>query len=128
MNTNATKLAIPLEDERVSAHFGHAGSFLMVEIESGSGRELGREHLVPPPHEPGRLPAWLAENGVTVVLSGGMGPRAVSLLQEQGIDVRIGVPSLEPDEAVRQWLQGELVTAGNLCDHGEGRRHGCRHS
>ncbi|MCK7542001.1 MAG: hypothetical protein MZV63_69485 [Marinilabiliales bacterium] len=33
----------------------------------------------PRPHEPGLLPGWLAEKGVTDVIAGGMGQRAIGL-------------------------------------------------
>ena len=46
--------------------------------------------VTPPPHEPGLLPAWLAEKGVTDVIAGGMGQRAIDLFNHQKINVFVG--------------------------------------
>lgn len=34
------------------------------------------------PHEPGFLPVWLALQGVTHIIAGGMGQRAISLFNQ----------------------------------------------
>lgn len=114
-----TKIAVPLQGERVSGHFGHPECFCFVSVDPASQAVLDEERVTPPPHEPGRLPTWLSEQGATVVLAGGIGPRAVSLLQSRGIEVRTGVPPLIASEAVRLWLEGNLKTADNTCNHDE---------
>jgi predicted Fe-Mo cluster-binding NifX family protein len=60
------------------------------------------------------------------VLAGGVGHRAVVLLETSGIEVLTGVPELTAEEAVRLWLDGSLKTADNSCDH-TGMSHRCRH-
>ena len=75
------------------------------------------EDVVPPPHEPGLLPPWIAERGAKIVIAGGMGQRAVSLFAEQGITVVVGAPADTPERLVAGYLAGTLETGGNVCDH-----------
>jgi predicted Fe-Mo cluster-binding NifX family protein len=117
MSARGIKVAVPLEGELVSAHFGHPECFSLLTIEPTSRRVLHEERVIPPPHEPGLLPVWLSERGVSTVLTGGMGPRAIQLLETRGIEVLTGVPGLSPREAVLRWLAGTLPTEENRCDN-----------
>lgn len=109
------KVAIPLAEGKLATHFGHCQQFAFVHVKDG---EIAQTEIqTPPPHEPGVLPKWLGDNGVTVVIAGGMGARAVGLLQENQIEVKTGAPRMEPETLVRQYLSNELVTGQNLCDH-----------
>ena len=109
------KIAIPMANGRLTAHFGHCQEFALVEVE---GNEISKkEMLVPPPHEPGVLPNWLHQLGADVIIAGGMGQRAVGLFQERGIKVVTGAPALTPEEIVNSYLNNTLMTGANLCDH-----------
>lgn len=109
------KIAIPLEDGKLTAHFGHCQEFALIEVE---GNEITKkETLVPPPHEPGVLPSWLHNLGTNIIIAGGMGGRALSLFEQNGIRVVTGAPSLEPEKLVQSYLNNMLVTGNNVCDH-----------
>ena len=109
------KIAIPLADGKLTAHFGHCQEFALVDVE---GNEITKkETLVPPPHEPGVLPAWLHKLGTGVIIAGGMGGRALSLFKQNGIKVITGVSAGEPEELVQSYLDDTLVTGANVCDH-----------
>jgi hypothetical protein len=45
-------------------------------------------------HQPGILPAWLTEEGVSVVIAGGRGSRARALFRENRIEVVVERPIL----------------------------------
>ena len=109
------KFAIPLAEGVLCAHFGHCQQFAIIETEDG--RIKDKELHTPPPHEPGVLPNWLAELGVSVVIAGGMGRRALGLFSEKGIEVTVGAPSSLPETLVEQYLQGTLIAGQNICDH-----------
>ena len=72
---------------------------------------------MPPPHEPGVLPAWLHDLGASVIIAGGMGGRAIDLFKQNSINVIIGAPALEPEELVKSYLNNTLATGANVCDH-----------
>jgi predicted Fe-Mo cluster-binding NifX family protein len=111
-----TKLfAIPTEQGKLCAHFGHCEKFAIVETE---GEKIIKEELISPPvHEPGVYPAFLAEQGVSVIISGGMGQKAQQLFAQNNIEVCIGVNSGSPKNLVEQYLNNNLQTGQNLCDH-----------
>jgi predicted Fe-Mo cluster-binding NifX family protein len=109
------KIAIPIAEGRLTAHFGHAAEFAIVHVENNEIKN--KELLTPPPHEPGVLPRWLHELGVSVIIAGGMGQKALALFGENGIQVVTGALSLTPEELVDQYLTNTLVTGENVCDH-----------
>jgi Mrp family chromosome partitioning ATPase/predicted Fe-Mo cluster-binding NifX family protein len=114
-DATAMKIAIPIDEGRLTAHFGHASEFAIVQVEN---REIKKSISYPPPaHEPGVLPAWLHELGVSVIIAGGMGQKALSLFGQNGIKVVTGAPGLAPEELVQQYLSDTLVAGENVCDH-----------
>lgn len=110
-------IAIPVVEGVLSMHFGHAREYSFFEVDDESKEIKNTYSKTPPAHAPGVLPAWLHEEGANVILAGGMGQRAVMLFQQNGIEVIIGAPSIDPEEAARQYLAGTLQTGQNICDH-----------
>ena len=111
------KIAIPLVEGKLSLHFGHCQQFALIEVDEKERSVLGREDATPPAHEPGVLPRWLHEQGAEVIISGGMGGRALQLFADNGIKVVLGAQGGEPEELVQAYLAGTLQTGENLCDH-----------
>ncbi len=109
------RIAIPLEGGILCSHFGHCEQFAIVDAE---GNAITKETLItPPPHEPGLLPGWLAERGVTDVIAGGMGQRAIGLFNSHKINVFVGAPVKSPDELATDLLNDKLQAGANYCDH-----------
>ncbi|HUU09416.1 MAG TPA: iron-sulfur cluster carrier protein MrpORP [Phycisphaerae bacterium] len=109
------RYALPTQNGRLIMHFGHADVFTLIDVENG---QVGRtEALEPPAHEPGVLPRWLKEQGVSVIIAGGMGQRAQGLFAENGIQVVVGAESSPAEDLVRLHLAGTLNTGQNVCDH-----------
>jgi predicted Fe-Mo cluster-binding NifX family protein len=113
----AMKIAIPLAGGKLTAHFGHCEQFAVVDVDSESKTITDQAVLAPPAHEPGVLPAWLAEQGVGVVIAGGMGQRAQGLFSQQNIQVVVGAPAETPERLVTDYLAGTLQVGDNVCDH-----------
>lgn len=111
------KIAIPLAEGRLTAHFGHCASFAIVEIDDQTKKIIKREDIAAPPHQPGLLPPWLAERGVNMIIAGGMGQRAQQLFAQQGIQVVVGAPSETPEKLIADYFAGSLQVGDNLCDH-----------
>ncbi|MBN2610665.1 MAG: ATPase [Bacteroidales bacterium] len=109
------KVAIPVSNDCLCQHFGHCESFAV--LETDNAQIVSETYLKPPPHEPGVLPSWLASMGVTHILAGGMGHRAISLFTEQNIQVIIGVQEKPVKQIVNEFLQNKLQTGKNTCDH-----------
>lgn len=109
------RVAVPVADGKLNMHFGHCETLALLDVKDRS--IIGREDIAAPPHEPGLLPRWLAEREVDVVIAGGMGQRAQSLFAEQNIQVVIGAGSETPEVLVASFLNGELISGVNVCDH-----------
>jgi ATP-binding protein involved in chromosome partitioning len=78
---------------------------------------MKKEIVTPPGYEPGVLPAWLAEEGVSVVLVSGMGSRAQSLFRENRIEVVINALENDPEQAVLDYIKGTLAVGEDVCAH-----------
>ncbi len=107
--------AIPTEGGKLCAHFGHCEKFAIVETDENKVVKV--DFLTPPVHQPGVYPKFLADNGISVIISGGMGIKAQDLFTQNNIEVCIGVNAETPELLVQQFLDGKLNTGENLCDH-----------
>ena len=110
-----TKFAIPTHDGILCAHFGHCDQFAILSVKDG--KIVDKQMVTPPPHEPGVLPKWLAEQGIKVIIAGGMGQHAQGFFKQYQINVTVGAPTLSPEEIVEMYLSGNLSTGANACDH-----------
>ena len=111
------KIAVPTIDQKLCMHFGHCQEFAVVDVNPESKTITGQQQMTPPPHEPGVLPKWLAEQGVDMIIAGGMGQRAQQLFEGNNIKVLVGAPVDEPENLVKLYLDGKLTTGENICDH-----------
>jgi predicted Fe-Mo cluster-binding NifX family protein len=108
------KIAVATVGTDVAAHFGHCERFTIFEVIDGQVVE--EKSLPNPGHEPGLLPRLLAEEGVDVVIAGGMGARAQQLFAQKGIRPIIGAAG-NVRQVVQDFLKGNLTTGPNLCEH-----------
>lgn len=118
-------IAVPMAGDRFSSHFGGADSFALYRVDARRRAITERRLLSPPEHGRGIFPAWLHQLGASVVIAGGMGPRAGLIFAHHGIEVVLGVDGTDPDALVQSFLDGTLVSTGEPChDHG---LHDCGH-
>jgi len=109
------KIAIPLANGKLCMHFGHCEQFGIYETE---GKNIvNKEMFTPPPHEPGLYPRLLAEKKVNVILSGGMGQNARNMFLSNNIRVLTGVYGEMPEDIINDYLNDDLKTGANACDH-----------
>lgn len=111
------KIAIPLANGKLALHFGHCEQFALVDVEVQNKKIIKRTDLIPPPHEPGLLPKWLAEHNVNLIIAGGMGQRALMLFAENNIQVLVGACSESPEKLIGDYFDGNLQLTSNVCDH-----------
>ena len=111
------RYAVPISGGMLSQHFGHCEQFALIDVNEERGEIVNKEMVSSPGHEPGALPRWLAEEGVSVVIAGGMGSRAQNLFNQSRIKVVINVLESDPEQAVLDYLAGSLKTGDSVCDH-----------
>ncbi|WP_297093608.1 NifB/NifX family molybdenum-iron cluster-binding protein [uncultured Draconibacterium sp.] len=110
------KIAVPVDESGIlDGHFGHCKYFALLDVEETT--IVNEERVTPPPHEPGVLPKWLAEKGVTDVLAGGMGHKAIQIFNYNDVNVFVGAPQLAATELVQGYLQKTIEFTANYCDH-----------
>nr|WP_321356962.1 NifB/NifX family molybdenum-iron cluster-binding protein [uncultured Draconibacterium sp.] len=110
------KIAVPVDESGIlDGHFGHCKYFALLDVEETT--IVNEERATPPPHEPGVLPKWLAEKGVTDVLAGGMGHKAIQIFNYNNVNVFVGAPQLSATELVQGYLQETIEFTANYCDH-----------
>ena len=109
------KLVIPSENGRLAEHFGHSRAFVFFEIEENNIiKSYSKE---PPPHQEGVIPRWLASVQATDILVGGIGPKAVEILYNHGINVYVGVAVDDTNNLALDFINGDLKFGQNFCHH-----------
>ena len=111
------RIAIAQDENQVSEHFGHCQGYAIFDVEDSI--IYRRDDLPNPGHEPGRLPVFLAEHGVNLIIAGGMGPRAVELFNANGIQVLLGI-SGNVDYTAQDYIAGRLSPGKSSCHHEDG--------
>lgn len=103
-------------DAEISGHFGRCPYYVILETEEEKVKQPVKV-IANPYHavhgQPGQVPSFLKEQGIEVVIAGGMGPRAVGFFNQYGIKVFTGA-SGTVKETVDRFLKGKL-TGGEPC-------------
>ena len=107
-------IAIATENNGVAAHFGRCPQYTLVTVENG--KETAREVIDNPGHEPGFLPKFLGEKGADCIVAGGMGPMALNLFAERGMQTYVGI-SGSIEDVVHGFLKGTLKDGESTCHH-----------
>ena len=115
------RIALACEDNKgldgqISQHFGRCPYYLLVDIE---GDEIKNTNIVDNPyysnHVPGKVPQFISEQGVNVMVAGGMGPRAIDMFTSLGIGVATGAIG-NTGNVLQAYLKGE-ISGVEPCKH-----------
>jgi predicted Fe-Mo cluster-binding NifX family protein len=95
-------------DSVVSPHFGRCPHYILIDVE---GHEVKTVHVVDNPfygqHAPGMVPNFIHSQGVDVMLTGGMGRRAITFFEQLGVEAVSGA-SGTVRRALELYLGGQL--------------------
>jgi predicted Fe-Mo cluster-binding NifX family protein len=124
------RIALPSEtpgglDAALSAHFGHCAVFTIVDVD---GDDMKVATIPNGGHEQGGCMApvmLLKEEGVEVMVAGGMGQRPLMGFQQVGIDVFFNEGVTTVEEAVKLVVAGQARRFGpaQVCGGGPGGDH-----
>ena len=127
LEKNMTRIAVTYEDGNVFQHFGRTQSFKLYDVEDGeivASQVVGAGGV-----SHGALAGLLAENGVDVLICGGLGGGALAALQRAGVCVYGGAQG-PADDAVAASLAGSMqkTDEASCGGHGHhGHEDGCGH-
>ncbi|MHC1574796.1 MAG: NifB/NifX family molybdenum-iron cluster-binding protein [Candidatus Methanogasteraceae archaeon] len=119
------KVCIPTEgdggiEDSVGQHFGRVPTYTVVDADTGDVEVFQNtsEHR----GGAGLPPEIISKTGTHIMLCGGLGPKAVQMFEQYGIDVFVGAQGTVRD-AIEAWKQGSLMEATdeNACQ--EHRNH-----
>lgn len=110
------RFAISAEDNNglesvVSHHFGRCPYFVLVDMEDDEIKEvqvIDNPHYVQ--HEPGMVPGFINNHSADVMISGGMGRRAITFFEEYGITAATGA-SGNVRATLKAYMNGSLSVA-----------------
>jgi len=122
------KIAVTAENNNglestVAQHFGHAPYFMLVDVENNE--VTATQGVVNPfaeKHQPGQIPDFIKEQNADVILSGGMGGRAIQFFEQAGIKAATGASGTVL-QALENYLGGNLTDAAPCAEsveHGHG--------
>jgi len=98
-------------DSVVSPHFGRCPHYILADVD---GQEVKTVQAVDNPyrgqHAPGRVPGFIHSQGVHVMLTGGMGGRAIGFFEQYGIEA-VTAASGTVRHALERYLGGQLQGA-----------------
>ena len=116
------KIAATYDNGNIFQHFGKTEFFKVYEVEDN--KVVSSEVIGSNGTGRGALAGLLAEQGISVLICGGIGGGAQSALAEAGIELCSGAQG-DADAAVEAYLKGELVSTGVNCDHHHEEGHSC---
>ena len=137
INTNNSnkmkKIAAPVtSNNQIDEHFGHCEFYAIYTISETN--EITDVQTIKSEEGCGcksNIAGWLKEQGVTVMLAGGIGGGAIDVLNSKGIEVVRGCSGNSKD-VVKQYLAGLVIDSGESCKeheahHKDGQKHECKH-
>ncbi len=126
------RIAVTYDNGEIFQHFGKTEFFKVYEVEDN--KVVSSEVIGSNGAGHGALAGLLAEQGIDVLICGGIGGGAQTALAEAGVELCAGAQG-NVDEAVEAYLKGELISTGANCDHhhheeghscgGHGEEHSC---
>jgi len=132
------RIAISVEnnnglDSLVCQHFGGAPYFILVDLDGQEVKTVaGIENPYFGNHQPGQIPQLIHSHNASVMLTGGMGRRAIAFFDQFGVQPVTGATGTVR-QAVQSYLDGRLNGAAPCAhsdhhhDHDHSHGHGHHH-
>jgi len=117
------KIAIATDDNMgvdavLSHHFGRCPYYIVVDVDD---KEIKNVEAVKNPFyeshgQTGDVPTFIQSLGADVIISGGMGPKAISFFQQLGIQALTGASGIVGD-VIKNYMSGQIDGAAPCSDH-----------
>jgi predicted Fe-Mo cluster-binding NifX family protein len=117
-------------ESQVAHHFGRCPFFALVEV---ADKNIESILMIENPffagHQPGQVPGFIHQQQADVMISGGMGGRAIQFFNQYDIRTASGASGTVKN-AVNKFLEGKLPAAASCAEsaaHGHGQGHNHEH-
>lgn len=117
------KIALATDDNKgleavLSHHFGRCPYYILVDID---GKEIKDVKSVKNPFyeshgQPGEVPDFINSLGAEVIISGGMGPKAIGFFQQLEIQALTGASGIVGD-VIKAYINGQIEGAAPCSNH-----------
>ncbi len=117
------KIALATDDNMgldavISHHFGRCPYYIVVDVDD---KEIKDVKAVKNPFyerhgQTGEVPNFIHSLGVDVIISGGMGPKAIGFFQQLGIQAFTGASGIVGD-VIKNYMSGQIDGAVPCSDH-----------
>ena len=117
------KIAVATDDNMgldaiVSHHFGRCPYYIVVDVDDDEIKDV--EAVKNPFYEShgqsGEVPNFIHSLGVEVIISGGMGPKAIGFFQQLGVKAFTGASGIVGD-VIKNYISGQIGGAVPCSDH-----------
>jgi predicted Fe-Mo cluster-binding NifX family protein len=113
------KIAMPKDGDMLNQHFGQSKSFLIATVEARQILEKKEVSGASLQHNHAGLSGLLRAEGVSLVITGGIGQPAFNALNANGLQVIRGAAG-RCDEVLQKYLSGHLSDSHVSCQHHDG--------
>ena len=119
------KVALATDDDRgleavLSHHFGRCPYYVLVDIQDNKVKEVSsvKNPAYDSHGQPGEVPSFINSLGAHVIISGGMGPKAIGFFAEFGIEAITGVSGMVKS-VIEAYIGGQIDGARPCSDNEE---------
>ncbi len=127
------RVALPLSEGKFSTHYGRAEELSLHDVDLATGNTLDLGLRLFPAEGTCNAAAWVAAQGVDILLVGGLGFGAAQGLGKAGVKVFAGFEETDARKVLESYLAGvaparELAPGESDCQgHGDDHEHEHRH-
>jgi predicted Fe-Mo cluster-binding NifX family protein len=105
-------IAMSVDGDEVSMHFGRCEKYILYKIKN---KEIvNKTEIQNPGHKPFFLPKFLADKNVDVLITGGIGPRAIDSFNELDIKIISEVRG-KVENVIKDYLEGKITEQLKPC-------------
>ena len=108
-----TKIAIPISEDEISEQFENHQYFIFYEVLDSVVHYRYFENTKF--SDMNLIPEWLCRQNINILLTRRIKRDLVRFLNQRKIQVYVGCSKRKPDEAVHDFIKGELITDPSLC-------------
>lgn len=106
------RVAIPIDNNKLSEFFGSCSYFVLFEINGNSVQQKTIE--LPVDIDTVEIPAWLKTQNITDVVAYKVNPKIISLFAANKVNLFLGTSLQEPQKIIDHYLQGKLESDNQL--------------